>query len=520
MMHSRPARTLSALLAGLVLTAGCAHFNTYYNAKKAFDTAERARNERIKQGQEPDPPNTQQVQDYERAVKKCQIILDEYPGHSLTDDALFLMAKARFRLQSYRMSIQALDLLMTNFPATPYLEEAIYLQAVDHLLIGDIAGSSDYLSQLQQKFPDSHFQAEALRVGGENAMMLEHWEDARDDFARFLKRFSDHKEAPQIGYKLAKCLWELHDYDHARDRLQTVIDAGGEDKELVFDARLLMARCLARLGRHEEAAKLIDELGVDAELYGKAGFVTLAKAENLITQGRSEDAAPLLETMPDEERKGDVAPLSAEMLGKIYVERGQFEDARTKIREALRNSKVIEDFDYCSQLDAELNRYLFANKRLDNANEKQAPALKLTEANALMFTLNKPRQALDLYLDVAGTADVDSSAAVRGLYGAIHVYRDLLDLPDSAAIYAERLEKEHPDAPQAYVERQGSDENLFSYLMAMEERERAAVADTAAVVAGGAAAPAAGEVAGEEKLPVYHGVRFSHWRERKLERRG
>ena len=111
---------LSVLILCLV---GCAKYNTFYNAKKSFDSAERVREDAIRQHQDPPKPVGAQKSDYDNAIRKAQKVLDEFPGHSLTDDALFLQAKSYYRLESYRMSIRKFDLLFTNYPQTPYLEE-------------------------------------------------------------------------------------------------------------------------------------------------------------------------------------------------------------------------------------------------------------------------------------------------------------------------------------------------------------------------------------------------------------
>ncbi len=104
----------------LAVLAGCAKYNTYYNAKKAFDDAEHVRDEAIRKHEDPPQPTGLQKTNYEKAIQKAQKILDEYPGNSLTDDALFLQAKAWHRLEGYRMSIRKLDLLFQNFPASEY----------------------------------------------------------------------------------------------------------------------------------------------------------------------------------------------------------------------------------------------------------------------------------------------------------------------------------------------------------------------------------------------------------------
>ena len=88
------------LIVALLLGAGCAKYNTYYNAKKAFDDAEHVRDEALRKHQDPPEPSGAQKSNYLEAIKKAQKVLDEYPGHSLTDDALFLQAKAHSRLSA------------------------------------------------------------------------------------------------------------------------------------------------------------------------------------------------------------------------------------------------------------------------------------------------------------------------------------------------------------------------------------------------------------------------------------
>ena len=145
------------LAAGLLAVVGCAKYNTFYNAKRAFDQAEQVREEAIRNHEDPPRPTGLQKTNYDKAIQKAQKILDEYPGHSLTDDALFLQAKAWHRLEGYRMSIRKLDLLFLNFPATEYMEEALYLQGLNYLLIGALDKSQAFLEQLERRFPDSRF---------------------------------------------------------------------------------------------------------------------------------------------------------------------------------------------------------------------------------------------------------------------------------------------------------------------------------------------------------------------------
>ncbi len=456
------------LAAILLLVAGCAKYNTFFNAKRAFDDAEHVREEALRKHEDPPKPKGQQKTDYETAIRKAQKILDDYPGHSLTDDALFLQAKAYHRLESYRMSIRKLDLLFANFPKTEYMEEALYLQGLNHLLIGSLVKSQEYLDRLAKLFPDSRYQAETRRVIGDNAFTMKDWETAYDSYQEYLAQEGDLRDPDRIGLKLADCCWELHRYQEAVPVLDRVI---GEtlSSELAFRAKLLKVRMLTRLGRYDEAAALIEEIRPEAEIYRSQGMLALAEAENLFAQGRADKATPLLENMPDEWKTAEVRARAADLLGYRFLEKGEWEEAKKQFQEAIKNKTVLEDPERTRRLNGNLNDYLAAEAALKDAKGAKVPRLKLLEANALLFGLGRPHRAADLYLEAAADTAADSSDAARALYGAWLAYRDHLDRPDSAAIAAAMLQERFPASPQAFeTRRDRGGEDLLEYLLGLQ----------------------------------------------------
>lgn len=515
MRHRTRLLPILIALAVAVGATGCAKYNTFWNAKRAFDKAERVHEERLKAGDDVSSPTTAQVTDYNLAVKKCQKLLQEYPGHSLTDDALFMMGKAYHRMQSYRQSIHRLDQLFQNYPATKYMEEALYLQAANHMLIGDVRRAEDFIARLEQSFPDSRFQAEVLRVGGDNAFALERWERARDSYVRYLGSYADDENAPQAAYNLAVCHWKLGDYQAAHDRLEAMMASPKMDAELLFLARLQQVRCLSRLGRFEDAAALAETITPDAETFGHQGLVALAKGEALILQDRLEEAGDLLTAMPEDWIVGDVAVLRGELLGRVYLAEWDLENAKEQYAIAARQPRLLDDPDFCKRMSAALSDFVGSGVRMESASDRDLPRYKLKRANILYFHLNRPDLALELYRDVASTAELDSASAVRGLYGEAVVFRDDLAEPDSVAVVLDRMRREYPDAPQTFMLETAGDGDLLAFVMEQDQRERdLALADDSGAPAGEVVAeePGAGAVIHEP------GVRFSRWRERKLRR--
>ncbi|MHB8079742.1 MAG: outer membrane protein assembly factor BamD [Candidatus Krumholzibacteriia bacterium] len=458
------------MLLSAVLVGGCAHWNTYYNASQAFREAERERDTKLKAGVDAVQATAAQKAKYETTLQKAQKILDEYPGSALMDDALFLMAKAHYRLTAYRMSIAKLELLFANYPKTPYEEEAIYIQALDYLGVGDLENSTRAIERLSTRYPESRFRAEALRVSAENKFALEDWEEARTGFSDWLAQFPKAADADRVGYELAETLFELKDYAGAEQRLETVLGAT-TPRELAFHARLLLARILPRLGKHDEAAREVELLRGEAELYKARGDVALVEAEGLIARGRQDEVVPLLENMPQDWRTPAVNARAADLLGRVYLRQWKLDDAARQFRDATRSIGILDDPLDTRRLADAVRDYQAAELALAAAREEKLPALKLNQANALLLGLGRPRQALALYLEVAGMAARDSSAAARALYGAALVYRDSLAQADSAATVLARLEREFPRSPQAFAVRAGAAGDLLGYLRA-EQAQR------------------------------------------------
>jgi tetratricopeptide (TPR) repeat protein len=450
----------------LFALGSCVRFNTYYNANKAYKDAELIRQDREKIGEDVAEPTGAQVQLYQRSIKKCQLLMENYPGSGLTDEALFLMAKSYHRIASYRMSISKFELLFQNFPANENEEESLYLQAMNYLFIGDVGQSNSHLVKLRNRYSGSEYQADAYRVAGENSFVLEDWEKATASLESYLELDSTSEKAASAELKLAGCYWELFDYQSAVDRLLSVQDSEAKPVDL-FSAKLLLGRCLIKLEKYEEVDQMLSDLHDEAEIYASGGLVTLLDAENMAAQEKWDDAAPMIENMPAEWNTGEVGIRSAELMGDIYFKQWKLEEALEQYRNATRNSSLLDNPDRTKSRKDVLERYLTADQRLDTANPEQEPALKLVQANAMLFGMERADLALPLYQQAASADSIDAISAVRGLYGVAITNRDYLGQPDSASVAIDTLLIRYPESPQAFSLRQQSG-TLFAYLKSLE----------------------------------------------------
>src|SRR5688572_23335254 len=104
-------RRLPLALALALALGGCGYFNSLYNARKQFADAERA----AATGQE-----SQAQQGYTGAIEKAAKSYRKYPRGRWSDDALHLIARARFELGEYPAARAAATELL-NVTADPHM---------------------------------------------------------------------------------------------------------------------------------------------------------------------------------------------------------------------------------------------------------------------------------------------------------------------------------------------------------------------------------------------------------------
>jgi outer membrane protein assembly factor BamD (BamD/ComL family) len=90
-------------VAALVALAGCAHFNTLYNAELKYDEAMD-----IKRTADPerDKISTQEVQLYKEAFERAARVVKYWPTSKWVDDALLIMGRASFEKGDYSTALR------------------------------------------------------------------------------------------------------------------------------------------------------------------------------------------------------------------------------------------------------------------------------------------------------------------------------------------------------------------------------------------------------------------------------
>jgi len=292
--------------------AGCAYYNTFYNAERAFEKGERARQSR-EALQRTAPPATRRTsqqssatrgaasgdeQPYRTAIEKSAKVLVYHPRSRYVDDALLLMAKSYYRLGEYAPSLRKCTELLTTFPQSPLAPEARYWEGMALWQLGRYEEATGVLSRI-----------------------------AADDGSRF---------QGDAAFALARLKRERGSSEEAIPLYRIAVRRSTEG-EFRYRARIELAECLIETGAMLEAVEVYRDLS-------RLPQTTVERYENLLriattqrAMGNTEAALATLEPLIRDQRFTDQVPRTRLEIARTKEEAGEIEAA------VLLYQKVLED---------------------------------------------------------------------------------------------------------------------------------------------------------------------------------
>ncbi len=222
-MTTRNLRLRSFLLVGcalatLVFASGCAYYNTFYNIKRDFKTAEkqsaRAHADQpagqlvqpTRPGQ-PAPGNIP-IQQYQTILQSCAKLLEFYPKSRWIDDALMIMGVSYYRTEEYARAERKFTELLTIFPNSKHVEMSIVWRARALLA--------------QDKYDD----AEAVLIGAESKLTSP---EAKAAAGRTLAGIYDKRKQPEEAVRHLEQIQSIsYDRDDKFNRMEMAFVLGAE----------------------------------------------------------------------------------------------------------------------------------------------------------------------------------------------------------------------------------------------------------------------------------------------------
>ncbi len=255
--------------------AHCAYFNTFFNAKKYFNDAEKQREERLKKakkqkqqgvmpeqnerGLNPDRPSAQEAKNYDLSIEKASKVLEFYPKSKYIDDALFLLGKCFFRKLDYQKAERKFIELRENFPNSEFIAESQLWLGKTYIEMRNYETAEEIFHQLLNSAVKDQIQDEArFLLGG----LFKHKKDfvtAASEFETAASRAKDKEIRAKSYYEMGECNFDLKNYAKAVESYMKARKYS-PDERIEYDALFRAAQTYQKMQQYDDAINIFTNL--------------------------------------------------------------------------------------------------------------------------------------------------------------------------------------------------------------------------------------------------------------------
>lgn len=393
----KPIASMRFVAVGMVIVScligpGCSvYFNTFFNAKKAFNNAEKARKEsrRSNAGQ----------REYQQAIEKSLKVVERHPNSKYYDDAVYILGVSYFHLEQFSKAERRFRELLADYEESEYVKESRLYLAKTKLRLGDIDDAMVIFAEIFEADYDKKFKAEAAHGLGMYRHEEKEYDLARPYFLAVRDSLGDKISSRESQILVGDGYFEMLQF---RDALGAYLQALGMDPATGerYHCLYRVAICSFRLQRINDGMSYLDELIQDELYFDSLGILKLTMAEGY----EYDDDLPQAETIYEDVVSTVERPLwqaSANYrLGLIYqIDYDQLDKAKEYYDLAAaadRRSEVAGDAIMRSSDIGKLET--FARSPLDSAATPaiidEAAYTQYLLAELYWFKLDKPDSAM------------------------------------------------------------------------------------------------------------------------------
>lgn len=421
-----------SLVIGLILlvAGGCAYYNTFYNAEKYFAEAQA---QPLRDNGRP-APNA--IRDYNKAMKKCGIILTDYKDSKYADDALMLLAKCLYYKGSqYAQALEKLDDLITLYPTSEFVPEAMLYKA---MATHAFNRKEEAYEMLRDFIADARYQDDhprALYLLANYFLQEEDFVQAAYYFEKIISEYPESEEYEQAYFLRGQALHISDLYEESNAVFYELLKSK-VSKKIKLDARYYIAYNYLELGEYSTAAKYTKRLLKQEYRTDNFSKIELLLARARAGENKLQEAETLFESVIDNNRRLLLAAEAAFYLAEMHFEHKDYQAAiehYKRVKQESNKSPFVEQALTKSAVASQIIQYYQPDADLD-VQDLVREQFKLAEY--YIEILNSPDSALVVYDNII-QQDATLISRIDSLTVTIALYQDSLDAitatPDSAA---------------------------------------------------------------------------------------
>jgi tetratricopeptide (TPR) repeat protein len=298
---------ITVLLVIGMATSGCVYYNTFYNARKSFNEAEKYRKQT---GQ-----GTQSG--YKTAIDKSLKVVEDHPGSRYYDNALFVLGVSYYYTQQYNKSERRLRELLADFPNSKFTKEATLYLAKAKLKTG---ATDEGIALFDEIFAGKY----GKETRAEAAMALGGYHDEQKDQAAALRYYmavrdslGDEKQRLQAQRFIADGYFDAYKFSDALKGYLQVLGLKPDHNQR-YHALYSAAICSYRLQRINVGLDYLKQLSKDPLYFDSLGAIALAVGEGHEAAGDMELAENVYQDVAMTSKNNNWVGEAYYRLGLIY----------------------------------------------------------------------------------------------------------------------------------------------------------------------------------------------------------
>jgi tetratricopeptide (TPR) repeat protein len=385
-----------ALIACSLLVSGCVYYNTFYNARTAFDEAEDLRKD-----SPPDQPRIDQ-NNYRRAIEKSQKVVENHPNSKWYDDAVWIIGVSYFHLEEYSKAERRFREILANYPEADFATEAELYLAKSKLLQNEVdEAMAQFRSIFNGDFKREH-KAEAAVALGTYMFERQNYEESRRYFMAVRDSLGGKDQQARVQQYIADGYFERFRFS---DALSAYLQMLGMNptKEQYYHALYHAALSSYRLQRIDDGLDYLNTLIEDERYYDSLGVLRLTVARGYEYDEDLEAAVSVYDRVHLEETDRRVNAEAAYQLGLIYqFDYDDLEKAKVYYDTTVKLDRRSEIGQEALQRSSDIGKLASFNKKLAIQDDTTATQAAIDEAGYTQyqlaelywFKLNKPDTAM------------------------------------------------------------------------------------------------------------------------------
>lgn len=398
---------ITLIVALLLSSSGCVYFNTFYAARKNFNSAESSRRKAAR-----DKASGQEISQYQTALKKASKVLSEHPNSSWIDDALFVIGKSFYYLGDYSKAERKFRELLSSFPDSKYADESRLMLGKSRYQLDNYLLAKEVFRDYIENSKKSEWRAEATYLMAEISTKEKDTTAALSYYQKFVEQNRSDPRAADVWMKIG--LLQYHKQTPA-DAIVSFQQATKlhKDPKLQLDARYQTGRALYAVDSIEQGLLLFDKLRKEQKDSVKLGEILLRVAEGLDLKGEEREAILLYDE-----------------IATNFKNRIESAEAYYRLGEIAQNQ--WEDF-------------VVAKEMFELASREQRGGDWRAKALEKVSDIRK----LETYRTALAGDSVSTEAAAENRYLLAEMYRSDLDRPDSAVVQYLKIIADYPETELA-----------------------------------------------------------------------